>query len=94
MSARKRSAWRVIGISNFEIHSDRHPDLFWTAATALVQLYAVEKRPEKVRETLTQMGKFLAAKPNRKRAAELAKFRSRFTARGGPPRRQTPVQDH
>ncbi len=63
------------------IHGDRSPDLFWTAATALVQLHAEEKRSEKVRETLTQMESFLTALPNRRRSAELARFRLKFAAR-------------
>jgi hypothetical protein len=50
-------------------------DLFWTAATSLVQLHAEEKRTAKVRETLAQMKAFLAALPDRKRSAELARFR-------------------
>jgi hypothetical protein len=57
------------------IHGERTPDLFWTAATSLVQLHAEEKRTGKVRETLAQMKAFLAALPDRKRSAELARFR-------------------
>jgi hypothetical protein len=66
-----------------QIHGDRSPDLFWTAATAMVQLHAEEKHAEKVRETLRQMEKFLAAIPNRRRSAELAKFRFKFASRNG-----------
>jgi hypothetical protein len=62
------------------IRGDRNPDLFWAAATALVQLLAEEKQIEKVRETLKQMEQFLAAVPNRKRSAELAKFRVKFAS--------------
>jgi hypothetical protein len=64
-----------------QIHGDRSPDLFWTAGIALVQLQAEEKDNEKVREILTQMKKFLAATPDRRRSAELAKFRLKFASR-------------
>jgi len=66
-----------------QIHGERNPDLYWTAATALVQLHAEEKHAEKVRETLTQMEKFVAAIPNRRRSAELARFRFKFASRNG-----------
>jgi hypothetical protein len=70
-----------------QIHGERSPDLFWTAATALVQLQAEEKRTEKVRETLTRMESFLTATPNRRRSAELAKFRLKFASRSSQPHR-------
>jgi hypothetical protein len=64
-----------------QIHGDRTPDLYWTAATALIKLHAEEKDIETVRETLTQMKSFLAAMPDRRRSAELAKFRFKFASR-------------
>jgi pentatricopeptide repeat protein len=66
------------------VRGNRNPDLFWMAATALVQLYAKDGQPDKVRDIFAQMEKFLAATPNRKRSAELARLKSSLAARSTP----------
>ena len=63
------------------IHVDRDPDLFWTAATALVGLHAEGTQPDALLETLQLMEKFLAVKLDSKRSAQLVKLKLKYAAR-------------
>jgi len=62
------------------IHGDREPDLFWSAATALLELCAEGRQPDTAREMLKQIEKSPAAKAGHKRSAQLAKLKSRYAA--------------
>jgi hypothetical protein len=62
------------------IRGDRNPDLFWTAATALVQLYAEGSQPERVHDTLKQMEKFIGPKDG-ERSAQLGKMKLKYASR-------------
>jgi hypothetical protein len=57
-------------------------EVYWTGATTLVGLYAQARQPAKLRETLAMMQSSLKAKPDAKRAAQLARLKARFLPRG------------
>lgn len=57
------------------IRGEQEPELFWTAASSLLDLYTARKQAKEFREVAAQMDRFLAANPNAKRAAQLARLR-------------------
>jgi pentatricopeptide repeat protein len=65
-------------------HLEREPtsEVYWAGATTLVNLYAQAKQTAKAREILAKMQSSLKAKPDAKRAAELARLKAKFLSRG------------
>ena len=57
-------------------------EVYWAGATTLVSLYAEGKQPAKARETLAAMQASLKAKPDAKRAAQLARLKAKLLSRG------------
>jgi hypothetical protein len=57
-------------------------EVYWAAATTLVNLYAQAEQPARVRETLAMMQSSLKAKPDAKRAAQLARLKAKFLSSG------------
>ncbi len=57
-------------------------DLSWSAGTTLLSLYSQAKQRQKIRETLAMMQSSLKAKPDAKRAAQLARLKARLLSRG------------
>ena len=64
------------------LEKDPTSEVYWTGATTLVALYAQGKQPAKARETLARMQASLKAKPDAKRAADLARLKAKFLSRG------------
>jgi len=64
------------------LEKDPTSEVYWTGATTLVALYAQGKQPAKARETLARMQASLKAKPDPKRAADLARLKAKFLSRG------------
>jgi hypothetical protein len=64
---------------------EKDADLFWVGAVGLLDLYAKRNRPDKIRDTLAQLERSAAEKPNRKQAAQLSRLRAKFLPRGRSP---------